>query len=240
MVVYPRRALHRRLAAAPGSALRRRPAASCRSRRRSGSAPAAPRACRGRRSAPVQHQDLVGIAHGADALGDHEGGAALHQLVERLLDLVLGLGVHAAGRVVQDQDARVEQQRAGDRDALLLAAARGWSRARRPACRSPAGSCTMKSCAAAARAAASTSSWAGIRAAEGDVVADRAAEQGRLLQHDADLRAQALERHVAHVVAVDQHAPGGDVVEARDQVDDRGLAAAGGAEQGDRLARARP
>ena len=71
----------------------------------------------------VQHQDLVGVAHGADALGDDKAGAPFHQPVERLLDLVLGDGVDAAGRVVQDQDARVEQQGAGDGDALLLPAA---------------------------------------------------------------------------------------------------------------------
>ena len=50
-------------------------------------------------------------------------------------------------------------------------------------------------------------------------------------------RAQRLERHLAHVVAVDQHLAAGHVVEARDQVDDAALAAAGGAEDGHRLAR---
>ena len=64
----------------------------------------------------------------------------------------------------------------------------------------------MKSCAAAALAAAITSSIAGIGPAEGDVVADGAGEERRLLQHDADLRAQRIERDVAHVVAVDRDA----------------------------------
>ena len=65
---------------------------------------------------------MIGAHHGGDALGDDEAGAALHQAVERLLDLGLGGQVHAAGRVVQDQDARVEQQGARDGDALFLAA----------------------------------------------------------------------------------------------------------------------
>ena len=64
----------------------------------------------------------------------------------------------------------------------------------------------MKSCAAAALAAAITSSIAGVGPAKGDVVADRAGEQGGLLQHDADLRAQRVERHVAHIVPVDRDA----------------------------------
>ena len=39
-----------------------------------------------------------------------------------------------------------------------------------------------------------------VRAAVGDVVADRDREQERLVEHDADLRAQARERELAHVV----------------------------------------
>ena len=38
------------------------------------------------------------------------------------LDLLLGLGVERRGRLVEQQDARVLQDGAGDRDALLLAA----------------------------------------------------------------------------------------------------------------------
>jgi len=74
---------------------------------------------------------------------------------------------------------------------------------------------------------------------EGDVVADRAAEKRGLLQHNADLAAQAGDGHIADVPPVDRDPPLGDVVEARDQVDDRGLAAAGRAQQSHRLARLR-
>ena len=41
---------------------------------------------------------------------------------DRLLDLVFGGAVDGAGRVVQDQDARIGEQRAGDGDALALTA----------------------------------------------------------------------------------------------------------------------
>jgi hypothetical protein len=43
-------------------------------------------------------------------------------VAQRRLDLLLGAGVERAGRLVQDQDARVLQQGARDRHALLLAA----------------------------------------------------------------------------------------------------------------------
>ena len=71
----------------------------------------------------------------------------------------------------------------------------------------------------------------GVRPAEGDVLPDRAAEQERLLRHDAHLRAQRPHGDVAQVVAVDQHAALGRVVEARDQLRERRLAGAGLADQ---------
>ena len=51
---------------------------------------------------------------------------------------------------------------------------------------------------------------------------------------------QVLAVELADVDAVDEHRAAGRVVEARDQVDERRLAAAGGADDGRRLARARP
>jgi len=70
-----------------------------------------------------------------------------------------------------------------------------------------------------------------------DVVHHRVAEQEGILQHDPDLAAQAVGRHVAHVVAVDQHRAAVHVVEARQQVDDGRLARAGRPDDGDGLAR---
>ncbi len=95
----------------------------------------------------------------------------------------------------------------------------------------------MNSCAPTARAAASTSSGVASDAPEGDVLADRAAEQERLLRHDPHLRAQRRRADLAQVVAVDEDAPGGRVVEARDELGQRRLARAGRAHQRHGLAR---
>src|SRR5207249_3598861 len=62
-------------------------------------------------------------------------------------------------------------------------------------------------------------------------------EEERLLQDGPDLVAEGGQGQVADVVAVDQDAAGGGVVEAGNEVDDRALAAAGRTEQPDRLAR---
>ena len=62
----------------------------------------------------------------------------------------------------------------------------------------------MNSWARAARAAATISSRRGVRPAVGDVLGDRAVEQERLLQHDADVAAVFLDGERADVDAVDQ------------------------------------
>ena len=72
--------------------------------------------------APLQHHDPVGLAERAQAVGDGDRRPAPDQVVERLLDLPLGLGVDRRGRLVEDQDRRVDQECPGDRDPLPLAA----------------------------------------------------------------------------------------------------------------------
>ena len=54
---------------------------------------------------------------------DREDRAIGDQAIQGLLDLVLGLRVDAAGRLVEDQDARVVEDRPGNRDSLTLAPA---------------------------------------------------------------------------------------------------------------------
>jgi hypothetical protein len=54
-------------------------------------------------------------------VGDHEGGAAFHDLDQGGLDLGLGQRIERAGGLVEDEDRRVLQERARDRQALALA-----------------------------------------------------------------------------------------------------------------------
>ena len=72
-----------------------------------------------------------------------------------------------------------------------------------------------------------------------DVLHDRAGEQVGVLEHHGDVLAQGIAPDAAYVHAVDGDAAGFDVVEAVQQVRDGGLARAGGADEGDLLARAR-
>src|SRR5699024_4685403 len=73
-------------------------------------------------AAAVHHDDAVGILHGSDALRNDDLGGLRDELTEPLADQGVGLGVHRAGGVVQDQHFGLFQQRAGNAQALLLAA----------------------------------------------------------------------------------------------------------------------
>ena len=76
-----------------------------------------------RRDATVlEDDDLVGQRDRREPVGDHERRAPGHHLAQRELDLLLGRGVDRRGRVVEDQDPRIGQDRARDRDPLALAA----------------------------------------------------------------------------------------------------------------------
>ena len=97
------------------------------------SARAARRACRGRATAPSSSTTISS----ASAIVDSRW--AITNVVRpaitsrsACLDLLLGRGVDRGGGVVEDEDARVGQQRAGDRDPLALAA-----REREPALADP-------------------------------------------------------------------------------------------------------
>src|SRR6266851_5180331 len=67
-----------------------------------------------------QDNDLVGIADGGGAVGNQNGGAALHDAAQAAEDAFFGLGVHGGKGIVEDQDARIADDGAGNGGALLL------------------------------------------------------------------------------------------------------------------------
>jgi hypothetical protein len=75
--------------------------------------------------AVAQHHDLVGQrAHHLEVVADEQIGelVALLQVAQQVDDLRLHAHVERRGRLVEHDEARLEHQRAGDRDALALAA----------------------------------------------------------------------------------------------------------------------
>src|SRR5215204_1907794 len=66
----------------------------------------------------VQHDNPVCMPDRAELVGDDNGRSLAAVLFERLEDAVLGSAVETAGRLVEDEDGRVLEQRAGRREAL--------------------------------------------------------------------------------------------------------------------------
>ena len=70
----------------------------------------------------VDDDDAVRIAHRAQPVRDDQYRSPLADSLHVVLDDALGLVVERARRLVENQDARVADQRPGDGDALALVA----------------------------------------------------------------------------------------------------------------------
>ncbi len=81
-------------------------------------------AARSSTTLPVEQvEDPVGDRRGARVVGDHHDRLAVGcaHVAQQREDLGARLRVEVAGRLVGEDDGRPRDQRAGDRDALLLA-----------------------------------------------------------------------------------------------------------------------
>ena len=73
-------------------------------------------------AAVLHHDDAVRVGDGREPVRDDEARATRAQSAHGLGDVLLGLAVERARRLIHDEDRRVAQERSGDRDALLLTA----------------------------------------------------------------------------------------------------------------------
>ena len=139
------------------------------------------------------------------------------------LDHGFGFGVERAGGFVEDEDARLGQQGAGDGQPLALAAGEldaaladdgvvGF------------GEALGELVDAGGAAGKEKLLLGGVGAREHDVLADGAVEEKRLLKHDAELRAVGVQVDMRKVDIIHQNAAPGRRVEGADQADDGGFA----------------
>ena len=181
--------------------------------------------------ARVHDHDLIG--HGQRLLlvvGDEDEGDAdlLLNVLELLLHLLAQLQVERAERLVEQQHARLVDERAGDGDALLLTAGELGH---------VAVGVVLK-----AYQTQHTHDLLGDNVlrllldgqAEGDVVVDVHVREERVfLEHGVDLA--LVGRDVHDILAVEEDLALGGLQEAAEDAQQRRLAAAGGTEQGDEL-----
>ncbi len=168
-------------------------------------------------------------------VGDEDRGdvQVVVQFAQPAPQLLPHLGVERAEGLVEQQHARLHRQRAGERDALALAA----GELRRKAVGQPVELHQVQQFMHLVRDLLLRRALAArLHAhAEGHVVEHRhVAEQRVVLEHEADLA-------VAHVrargvLAVEQHLAGVGLFQPGDDAQQRGLAAARGTEQGDQFA----
>ena len=181
-------------------------------------------------AAGFDDQNLVGATDGGEAVGDDEGGAAAHQVAQTFLNERFGFGVEAGSGFVENQDARIGEDGAGDGDALALAAGKFY------AAFADDGVVTFfkvfgEFVDAGDAAGVHDFGFGGVGAGEGDVLANAAVEKKRFLQDDAELGAVGIELDLGKIDAVDQNAAGSRNVEGGDKSDDGGLPCSGRTDQ---------
>ena len=189
-------------------------------------------------AAALEHVDAVGVHDRGQPVRDQDRHHVLARphLADRLADLLLGQRVERRRRLVEDQQVRPAQQRARDRQALLLAArhlhaALADHRVQPLRRRAPAG-CRTRPCAARP---GTPRRWR-VGFTNSRFSRMRAGEELRVLRHEADPLAQLVQVHVDGGVAVVEDVAGLRPVEPDQQLDERRLARARGPDERDRVA----
>ena len=188
-------------------------------------------------AAALHHQDLVAIADRAEAVGDDDAGAA--GAADAVHDMLLGLGVHRAGRLIQNQHARLHGQGTRDRQTLTFAAAEIGAAA------GQFGAVTIRTRGDEVVRGGALSSLYHLflrqsAVPQRDVVANRAAEQADILIDIGDGPAQRGVRPRGEFPPAKPHLSGDGPSQADHQSAQGGLAGTGGTNQRDTAHLARP
>ena len=186
--------------------------------------------------AALHDHDPIEVAQAREAMRDSDDGPAAHQAVERLPNGLFRIAVERRGRLVQEKNGRIFEERARNTDALALtgrqfhtAVAHDGRRAIRQ---------SLDELLAIRRDdRLEHLGIGGVRPAIADVLHDRAVEQGDVLRNDCNRCPQALLRHPGDVLAADQDAPALHIIEALQQRKERRFSAARLPNQADALTR---
>ena len=70
----------------------------------------------------VEHEQLVGVTECGQTVRNGKGRTSLGGATDGILDLLFGLGIECRGRLVQNENARIVNERTGNRNSLALTA----------------------------------------------------------------------------------------------------------------------
>ena len=157
-------------------------------------------------------------------MGDEDDRRFALELVDRLRELLGGLGVEVARGFVEDEELRLLEEGAGDGDALFLAAGEADAVLAEPGLVA-LGQLFDRVVDLGGAAGGDDLLEARVRARHAEVVVDGAGEEDGLLRHDAEGLAQLVRREVAQVAAVELDAAVARLIEAEQELRERALSA---------------
>ena len=184
--------------------------------------------------AVLHHEDAVGVTDGREPVRHDEGGAPLHQTCECILNLDFGSGVDGRGRLIENEHRRFHEHDPRYAEQLPFALGEAVVVADD---RVIAVFQTLYEAVCARRFCGRDDLFIGrVSLAERDVLPNRAVLYPGVLEHHAEVAAQAAARDAVYVLAVHLDAAAIHVIEAQQQVYQRCFAAARRADNGYRLA----
>ena len=169
-------------------------------------------------------------------MGDNERCSALQHRIEARLQCFLGLHVDTRGCLIENQNRRIRKQRSRKRDQLFLALAQHG------AALPHLGLIAVRHFAdelirADGFAHIDNLIQCRIEFSVTDVVLNVSRENKAVLHHNAHLLTQGMDRHLRDVLAVDQDTAAVDIIEPRDQIDNRTLSGSRRSDERHALAR---
>ena len=186
-------------------------------------------------AAQVHHHDPVGQSNRRHAVCDHQCRPAADKLFEHFVNELLAFQIDLAGRFIQDQELRIAKDRSGKQKPLPLAAREPPAPLAHDRLIALVETLDDKPMGIGLLGGGDDGVVTGVRRAVANVVEHCVIEQRPLLGNEPRHAAQVFQPQIANVDAVEPHRADVCIVKPRKQIDERGLAAAVGADDGDRL-----
>ena len=171
----------------------------------------------------LHHHDLIGMAHGAEAMGNHQGGSGSGDPIQGPLNGGLGFVVDGGCGFIEHQHRGIFQDGSGQGNALALPTGQPLAPlshhgvvALRQGFNKPGGlgehGCLLDG------------SPGGAKAAISNVLGHGAVEEEDFLAHQADGLAEVLEFQPLDPLTIQEDLAALNLIEAQQQFDDRALA----------------
>src|SRR6266699_4335447 len=157
-------------------------------------------------------------------MGNQQSGAPLQETSNSFLNLVLGGAVNRAGRIIQDENARVGDRGTLNRDTLALS-----TRERDAALPNDGLVAILKTvdkgvCLGILRGLFNSWLVCLLSQAIGDVLRDGSREKEDILLDSRDLRTKPVQTPLAHIYTIEEYTTIIDIVDAVDEFSERAFA----------------